>query len=484
MTKNLKTRAINGLFWSLIDNFSVQISQFIIGIVLARILSPNDFGLIGMLTVFITISQWFVSSGFGQALIRKKDCTQNDYSTVFIFNIITGFLLYLILFFSSGFIADFFNEPQLESLLNVLGISLIIIAFTIVQQTQLTKRLDFKLQTRISVISSVISGLIGVLLAYLGYGVWTLVYKALLEYFIRSFLLWIYNKWRPSFVFDTNSFKELFGFGSKLMLRGLIYTLFNNMYYVIIGKYFSTADLGYYTRAEQFNRMPSSNINKVINRVSYPVLSELQNDDVALKAAYKKIFISLVFISSVSMMILSAIAKPLIIVLIGEKWLPTVPILQLLCFVGLLYPLCDFNLTILKVKGKSGLILKLEIIKRILSIPVIIVGIIYGINYLIIAMIILSLFEFLINAYFSGKEISFTLKEQILINLPSVALSFVASSVLYFLTLNLELNNYLIITICLTTGMILIIAMSEMFKIKAYLNIKNMVLVSLKKTNK
>ena len=324
----------------------------------------------------------------------------------------------------------------------------------------------------------------GFLLAYLGYGVWTLVYKALLEYFIRSFLLWIYNKWRPSFVFDTNSFKELFGFGSKLMLRGLIYTLFNNMYYVIIGKYFSTADLGYYTRAEQFNRMPSSNINKVINRVSYPVLSELQNDDVALKAAYKKIFISLVFISSVSMMILSAIAKPLIIVLIGEKWLPTVPILQLLCFVGLLYPLCDFNLTILKVKGKSGLILKLEIIKRILSIPVIIVGIIYGINYLIIAMIILSLFEFLINAYFSGKEISFTLKEQILINLPSVALSFVASSVLYFLTLNLELNNYLIITICLTTGMILIIAMSEMFKIKAYLNIKNMVLVSLKKTNK
>ena len=433
MTKNLKTRAINGLFWSLIDNFSVQISQFIIGIVLARILSPNDFGLIGMLTVFITISQWFVSSGFGQALIRKKDCTQNDYSTVFIFNIITGFLLYLILFFSSGFIADFFNEPQLESLLNVLGISLIIIAFTIVQQTQLTKRLDFKLQTRISVISSVISGLIGVLLAYLGYGVWTLVYKALLEYFIRSFLLWIYNKWRPSFVFDTNSFKELFGFGSKLMLRGLIYTLFNNMYYVIIGKYFSTADLGYYTRAEQFNRMPSSNINKVINRVSYPVLSELQNDDVALKAAYKKIFISLVFISSVSMMILSAIAKPLIIVLIGEKWLPTVPILQLLCFVGLLYPLCDFNLTILKVKGKSGLILKLEIIKRILSIPVIIVGIIYGINYLIIAMIILSLFEFLINAYFSGKEISFTLKEQILINLPSVALSFVASSVFIFL---------------------------------------------------
>jgi teichuronic acid exporter len=470
--KSLKTKTINGLIWSFIDNFSVQLSQFIIGIILARILSPNDFGLIGMLTIFITISQWFVSSGFGQALIRKKDCNQNDYSTVFIFNIISGFVLYIVLFLTSGYISNFFNEPQLEALLNVLGISLIIIAFTIIQQTQLTKRLDFKLQTRISVISSIISGIIGVLLAYLGYGVWSLVYKSLLEYFIRSFLLWRYNKWRPSFIFDTNSFKELFGFGSKLMLRGLIYTIFNNLYYVVIGKYFSTADLGYYTRAEQFNRMPSSNINKVINRVSYPVLSELQNDDKALKAAYKKIFTSLVFISSISMLILGAIAEPLILTLIGEKWLPSVPILQLLCFVGLLYPLCDFNLTILKVKGKSGLILKLEIIKRILSIPVIIIGIMYGINALIIGMIVLSLFEFLINSYFSGKEISYTLKEQILNNLPSISVAFVVSSLIYYLSLRLELSNLLILFICLTLAMIMVVLISEIFKIKAYLNIK------------
>ena len=472
MKKSLKTKTINGLIWSFIDNFSVQLSQFIIGIILARILSPNDFGLIGMLTIFITISQWFVSSGFGQALIRKKDCNQNDYSTVFIFNIISGFVLYIVLFLTSSYISNFFNEPQLEALLNVLGISLIIIAFTIIQQTQLTKRLDFKLQTRISVISSIISGIIGVLLAYLGYGVWSLVYKSLLEYFIRSFLLWRYNKWRPSFIFDTNSFKELFGFGSKLMLRGLIYTIFNNLYYVVIGKYFSTADLGYYTRAEQFNRMPSSNINKVINRVSYPVLSELQNDDKALKAAYKKIFTSLVFISSISMLILGAIAEPLILTLIGEKWLPSVPILQLLCFVGLLYPLCDFNLTILKVKGKSGLILKLEIIKRILSIPVIIIGIMYGINALIIGMIVLSLFEFLINSYFSGKEISYTLKEQILNNLPSISVAFVVSSLIYYLSLRLELSNLLILFICLTLAMIMVVLISEIFKIKAYLNIK------------
>jgi len=481
MNKNLKNKALNGLLWNFIDNFSVQISQFAIGIVLARILSPNDFGLIGMLTIFITISQWFVSSGFGQALIRKKDCTQADYSTVFFFNILSGILLYIVLFFSSGFISDFFNEPELKPLLKILGISLIIIGFTIIQQTQLTKRLDFKLQTRISIISSITSGIIGIALAYMGYGVWSLVYKSLIEYFIRSFLLWKYNSWRPSLIFDEIAFKELFSFGSKLMLRGLIYSIFNNLYYVIIGKYFSTADLGFYTRAEQFNRMPSSNINKVINKVSYPVLSELQHDDKALKAVYKKIFMSLVFISSISMLILGAIAKPLILTLLGEKWLPSVPILQLLCFVGLLYPLCDFNLTILKVKGKSGLILKLEIVKRVLSIPVIIMGITYGIKVLIIGMIVLSFFEFLINSYFSGKEISYSLKEQISNNLPSIGLAFVVSAIIYNLSLNLEFNNLLILLICITLSLILVILISEVLRIKAYLNIKSILLDSLRK---
>ena len=481
MNKNLKNKALNGLLWNFIDNFSVQISQFAIGIVLARILSPNDFGLIGMLTIFITISQWFVSSGFGQALIRKKDCTQADYSTVFFFNILSGILLYIVLFFSSGFISDFFNEPELKPLLKILGISLIIIGFTIIQQTQLTKRLDFKLQTRISIISSITSGIIGIALAYMGYGAWSLVYKSLIEYFIRSFLLWKYNSWRPSLIFDKIAFKELFSFGSKLMLRGLIYSIFNNLYYVIIGKYFSTADLGFYTRAEQFNRMPSSNINKVINKVSYPVLSELQHDDKALKAVYKKIFMSLVFISSISMLILGAIAKPLILTLLGEKWLPSVPILQLLCFVGLLYPLCDFNLTILKVKGKSGLILKLEIVKRVLSIPVIIMGITYGIKVLIIGMIVLSFFEFLINSYFSGKEISYSLKEQISNNLPSIGLAFVVSAIIYNLSLNLEFNNLLILLICITLSLILVILISEVLRIKAYLNIKSILLDSLRK---
>lgn len=472
MVKDLKKRAVNGLVWSFIDNFAVQASQFAIGIVLARLLTPSDFGLIGMITVFISLSQWFVSSGFGQALIRKKNANQADYSTIFIFNILSGIILYLVLFFSAETIADFFKEDQLVSLIKVLGINLIIISFTIVQQTQLTKRLDFKLQTKISVISSIIAGIVAIVMAFQGFGVWSLVYKSLLEYTLISGLLWIFNKWRPSFIFDKNSFKELFGFGSKLMGRGIIYTISNNLYYVVIGKYFSTADLGFFTRAEQFNRLPSSNINKVINRVSYPVLSELQDDKVRLKKVYRKIFRSLVFITSVSMLTLGAIAEPLIISLLTEKWRGAIVFLQLLSVVGLFFPLCDFNLTILKVVGKTGLMLKLEIFKRLLSVPVIIFGIFYGILEMIIGMIILSIFEFLINGYFSGKEISYPIKEQLRDVTPGFTIGATIGVSIMLINNILYLNHWLLLGINLIVAIILLFALSEIFKVEAYLNIK------------
>lgn len=482
MSSSLKTKTINGLIWSFIDNFSVQISQFIVGIILARLLDPKDFGLIGMMVIFITISQWFISSGFGQALIRKKNCTQRDYSTIFFFNILVGILVYGILFFSSPFISRFFNEPRLNVLIKVFGISLIIISFTIIQQTQLTKRLDFKLQTKISIISSLVSGLIAIYLAYSGFGVWSLVYKSLIEYGLRLILLWYYNSWFPSLVFDIKSFKELFGFGSKLLLRGLTYSIFNNIYYIIIGKYFTAAQLGFYTRAEQFNRLPSSNINKVVNKVSYPVLSELQDDDIALKSAYKKIYTSLVFITSISMLVLSAIAEPLIIVTVGEKWRPAIEILQPLCFVGLLYPLADFNLTILKVKGMSGMILKLEIIKRILSIPVIIAGVLYGINILILAMIFLSFIEFLVNAHYSGKQISYSLKEQIMDNLPNLFVAILVGLIVFAITHFLEINKILVLIISVLAAITGVILISEILKNQSYFYLKNILLDKLKRS--
>lgn len=480
MKTNLKTNAVNGFIWSFIDNFSVQFSQFIIGILLARLLDPEDFGLIGMMVIFITISQWFISSGFGQALIRKNDANQRDYSTIFLFNIFIGLCLYLVLFLLAPLISVFFREPQLVELIRVYALSLIIISTSIIQITQLTKRLDFKLQTKISIISSLTSGVIAILLAYNGYGVWSLVYKLLIDFGLRSILLWVYNSWRPSLIFDFNSFKELFGFGSKLLLRGLIYTVFNNIYYIIIGKYFSAAQLGFYTRAEQFNRLPSSNINKVINKVSYPVLSKLQDDEIALKRTYKKIYTTLVFITSSAMLILAAISEPLIIITIGEKWRPSIEMLQLLCFVGLLYPLADFNLTILKVRGKSGVILKLEIVKRILSIPVIILGIYFGIKVLILAMIALSLLEVLINAHFSGRQISYSLKEQIIDNLPNFLIALIVGGSTYLLVNNLNLTPLYLLIISGILACLVIVITCEILRNQSYLYLKDIIKEKLK----
>lgn len=426
-----------------------------------------------MITIFITISQWFIGSGFGQALIRKQNCTQADYSTVFIFNLIAGLFLYILLFWSAPLVSRFFKEPELTALVKVFGLNLIIISLTIVQRTQLTKKLDFKLQTRISIISSVVSGGCGIVLALKGFGVWSLVYKSVIEYGLSSILLWYLSTWTPSLIFSKKSFKELFGFGYKLMLRGLIYTVFNNIYYAVIGKYFSTDTLGYYTKAEQFSNLFSSNINKVVNRVTYPALSEVQDNKEKLKIAYRKVFITLVYITSVLMITLGALAEPVVIVLIGEKWRASIVLLQLLSIVGLLYPLADFNLTVLKIAGNSSLILKLEIIKRILSIPLIIVGIILGVKYLILGIVILAVIEVLVNGYFSGRYISYSLKDQLSDNLPSLFLSFFVGAIIFTFSQYVKISHITNLSLSLIIAFVLFVSLSEITRNKGYLNLKH-----------
>lgn len=377
------------------------------------------------------------------------------------------------MFWSAPLVSRFFKEPELTALVKVFGLNLIIISLTIVQRTQLTKRLDFKLQTRISIISSVVSGGGGIILALKGFGVWSLVYKSIIEYGLSSLLLWYLSTWTPSLIFSKQSFRELFGFGYKLMLRGLIYTVFNNIYYAVIGKYFSTVTLGYYTKAEQFSSLFSSNINKVVNRVTYPALSEVQDNKEQLKVAYRKVFITLVYITSALMITLGAVAEPVIIVLIGEKWRASIVMLQLLSIVGLLYPLADFNLTVMKIVGNSSLILKLEIIKRILSVPLIIAGIALGINYLIIGIIVLAVVEVLINGYFSGRYISYDLKDQLRDNLPSLLLSFVVGAVIYFFSKYVNISHIANLLLSLIIAFVLFVVFSEITKNKGYLILKH-----------
>lgn len=472
---SLKQKTINGLLWSFLDNFIVHGVNFIAGIVLARLLSPREFGLVGMVTIFIALGQSFVDSGFGQALIRKKDCTQSDYSTIFIFNVIVGICWYILIIVFSPIISAFFNEPELIAILPVLGIGVILNAASIIHIVQLTKRIDFKLQTKISVFSSFISGISALIIAVNGFGVWSLVWMTLVKYSVNLVLLWFWNGWRPSLIFDNHFFKEMYGFGSRLLISGLIDTAYRNAYLAVIGKYYSASDLGYYSRADQFSQVFSSNISSVVQRVSYPVLSSVKEDDKKLKAGYQQLIKSTMLISFVLMIGLAAAAKPLILALIGEKWMQSVEYLQLLCFVGMFYPLHALNLNILNVKGRSDLFLRLEVIKKVISLPVIIVGALLSIKIMIIGMIIHSVIAYYINSYWSGKLIGYSFGEQIRDIIASFYLAIFMGMVVYSINMYFFMPPLITLFMQVIIGLLVVISVSEILKIEGYCYIKHII---------
>lgn len=472
----IKQKTINGLIWSFIGNFSNQGVQFIIGLVLARLLAPREFGIIGMITIFIALSESFIDSGFNSALIRKKNCTQNDYSTIFFFNLAVSIFFVIVLILSAGAISRFFDVPILKPILQVLSLGLIFSSLSLIQQTILIKKIDFKLQTKISVISALTSGLIGIGMAYSGYGVWSLVARTLSGYIFTTLLLWLWNNWKPTITFNIQAFKELFGFGSKLLISGLIDTAYNNIYYLIIGKYFSPQELGFYTRADQFRKLPSQNITGIVHQVSYPVLATMTDDPVKLKAAYKKMIRSTIFITSILMLGLAAIAKPMILTTIGEKWLPTVIYLQMLCFIGMFYPLHAMNLSMLNIQGRSDLFLRLEIIKKTLAVPTIIVGIFFGIKIMILGMFFNTLIAYYLNSYYSGKMIDYSIKEQIFDISPSILLAVFMGLVVFIIGLIMNAAPIWILTVQLIIGASITFIISELFQLNDYLYIKQIVL--------
>ncbi|HAF30208.1 MAG TPA: flippase [Bacteroidales bacterium] len=473
---SLKQKAISGFLWSFIDIFSNSGMQFVVGIILARILSPREFGLIGMLTIFIAISQSFIDSGFSSALIRKKDCTQVDYSTIFYFNLVIGIFFYLILFVSASAISSFFNEPQLEIMLKILGLGLILNAASIIQRTILTKNINFKLQTKISFVATVGSASIAITMALYNYGVWSLVALTISRFGLNALFLWLWAKWKPLWVFSKQSFNELFSFGSKLLISGLIDTTYRNIYFLVIGKYFSATELGYYTRADQFQALPSQNLNGIISRVSYPLLASIRDDIPRLKNNYQKLIRSTMFLTFVLMLGMAAVAKPMILTLIGEKWLPSVVYLQMLCFVGMFYPLHALNLNMLQVQGRSDLFLKLEIIKKILAVPIIIIGIIWGIKIMIAGMMLNTIIAYYLNSYWSGKMIGYSFKQQVKDILPAFGIAILMAIIVFFLGLILPFSPLWTLLIQVSTGAIFIIILSEILKFKDYIFIKNLAL--------
>lgn len=471
---SLKQKTISALLWSFIDDFFKLGITFVSGIILARLLTPREYGLLGMTTIFIALSQSFIDSGFRQALIRKQNCTQVDYSTVFYFNLLVSIIFYLLLFVSAGAIGQFFEESKLPSIIRVLGIGLIINAMTVVQHTQLVKDINFRLQTRISIISAIVSGTLGIIMAYMGYGVWSLVAMTLSGSFVTMLLLWLWRKWRPSLMFSWMSFKEMFAFGSRLLLSGLIDTLFRNIYNLVIGKYFSAAALGYYTRAVTFSNFPSQHLTNVMQRVSYPVLTTLQDDRCHLKAAYRKVIQNTMLLSFVFMMGMAAVAEPMVIALVGEQWRPSIGYLQLLCFVGMFYPLHAINLNMLKVLGRSDLFLRLELIKKVLAVPTIVIGVIFGIKVMIMGMIVNTLIAYYLNSYWSGKFIDYSVLHQIKDILPAFGLAALVSSVVYIVGQAIDFPDLIKLILQVGVGGVLTIVISEIMRFDNYLFMKGL----------
>lgn len=431
---SLKQKTAQGFIWSAAERFSVQGLQFILGIILARILLPTDYGLIGMLAIFLAISQVFIDSGFSSALIQKRDRNDIDYSTAFFFNIAIGLFFYLILFFCAPLIAKFYNTPTLTSLTKVIGLSIFINSLAVVQRAKLTIKLDFKTQAKASLTSVLISGCISIIMAYKGYGVWALAVQILTKSILNTLLLWYFSKWKPQAVFSKESFKKLFSFGSKLLAAGLLYTIYQNLYLIIIGKIFSARSLGYYTRAQQFQRIPTENITAVIQRVTFPVLSSIQDDDKKLLKAFRGFIRLSTFVIFPITIGLAIIAEPLINLLLTEKWLPSVPLLQLLCVVGVLYPLHAVNLNIINVKGRSDIFLRLEIIKTITIALAIFLTYQYGIKTMIIGQLIASAITLIITTHYSGRMINYKTLKQIRDILPIAAITIIMAVAIWYAT--------------------------------------------------
>ena len=405
MAESLKKKTVKGVFWSGVERFSVQGVQFLVMLVIARILDPKDFGLVGMLAIFLAVAQSLIDSGFSQALIRKQDRTDVDNNTVFYFNIFVSVFLYLILFAVAPWVADFYNEPQLTELMRVLCQIIIINSFAVVQRAIFTSSINFKTQAKASFIAATLSGGVGVWLAYHGYGVWTLVWQQLLNAFINTSLLWVYSNWRPRLVYSWHSFKELFAFGSKLLASGLIDTIYGNLFPLITGKIFNAASLGYYTQADRLAKFPSSNISGILQRVTYPVLCTLQDDDEKLRSNYRKLLRLSGLIVFPLMCLLAGLAYPLIDILLGNKWEFTATLLIPICFNMMFYPIAAINLNLLQVKGRSDLFLKLEIIKKIIGIVVLVCSIPFGLLFMCYSTVFSGLIMLYVNTYYTKKLI-------------------------------------------------------------------------------
>jgi teichuronic acid exporter len=470
----LKNNTIKGLFWSFLEGIGQQGIQFVISIILARLLLPEQFGLIAMLTIFMAIAQSFVTSGFGSALVQKQDASHLDECSIFYFNILAGFLVAGTLFLAAPWIAAFYRIPLLASLTRVLSLNLVINAFGAVHSALLMKRIDFKAQMKVSFLATALSGSIGVAMAYNGYGVWSLVAQSIGSNLFGTALLWVFLPWRPTWIFSLDSLRSMFPFGSKLLFSGLLETIFNNLYLLVIGKLFSATDLGYYTRAQQTQQLPVANLSSTVGRVTFPVFSSIQDDEERMKRGIRKSLSALAMVNFPLMIGLAIVAKPLVLVMLTEKWLPCVPYLQLLCMVGLLYPLHAINLNVQIAMGRSDLVFRLEIYKKAMITAMIFITYRWGIAAMIYGQIATSIIAYYMNSYYTGKLLSYPIVAQIRDFAPVLGLASIMGCVVYLAGYLPVQSTMMLLFSQVSIGVVLYIFLCSLTRISSFTEIVSM----------
>lgn len=483
VSESLKKKTVRGTFWSALDNIANQGVTFLVGLVLARLLTPHEYGLIGYIMILVAVFNSIVDSGFSNALIRKKDAGETDYSTAFIFNLAVSLVMVAAMVLVAVPFSRFFKEPQLVPLVRVMSVIVVINALALIQRTRLVKSVDFKTQTKASLISSVSSGAVGLAMAFGGLGVWSLVGQQISRQLINTVCIWILNRWTPSWRFSWSSFRELFGFGWKLLVSGLIDTVWKEIYQLVIGKFYSTSTLGQYTRGKQFSDIFSSNMTSIVQRVSYPVLSSIQDERERMKEGYRKIIRTTMLASFVLLFGLSAVAESLLTVLIGPQWKEAAHYLQIICFAASLYPLHAINLNMLQVQGRSDLFLKLEIVKKIIAVAPLLLGIFIDIDWMLWGSLATSIIAYFLNARYSGTLIGYPIRAQIKDILPSFGVAAAMAACVWPLSL-LSLQPIWMLLVQLCVGAAVAVGLCEAFRLPEYLEIKDTALGFLRRNKK
>lgn len=471
--RSLKSATVGAVKWLAIERYSTQIVGFLLQIFIARILVPSDYGVVGMISVFFGLASIFIDSGFSQALIRKKDRTDKDINTVFYFNISVALIFYAIMFFSAPAIARFYNEPLLIPVTRLLSIGIVTNATAAIHYTLYSISVNFKPQATISLISTIVSGLLGLFLAIKGYGVWVLVWQSFARSIISPFLMWIISKWRPRLVFSMTSFRNMFSFGSKILIAAIIDVIYDNLSNILIGKSYSRSQLGLYAKARGYAELPITSTSGLIQSALYPLMCTVDGDE-RLKYVYRKYLRLAAYTIFPIMFGLVAVAKPLICFMITDKWVQVVPYMQVLCFLYMWIPIQTTNLDLLRVKGRSDILLKLNVIKKAVGVLLLFLTIRFGVLALCFGMLAQTLFALVLNTYYSKDLINFGFWEQMKEYVPFLLLCSVMAVLVHLSMLPFH-ADWIKLVIGITVGLLYYILISIIFKIPEFFELKSII---------